>query len=344
MAMMKAMAMMELGRIEPVERPAPEPEADQVLVKVKCVGICGSDVHYFHDGRIRNNIVKPPFILGHECAGEVAEVGSAVTRFKVGDRVALEPGVPCGECSFCRDGRYNLCPHVIFFATPPVDGVLKEYVVHPESMTFHLPEGMDYEQGALIEPLAVGYHAAMQGGARVGKTAAVLGSGCIGLMTMVALKSMGVDTIFATDVIEPRLAIARDLGAKTFNAAGDVVAQVLETTGGVGVDLVFECSGHPGATLQTASLVKRGGKIVLVGMSPVSEMPFDIGQILGKEASVETVFRYRNIYQMAIDAVSAGRAKLSGIVSHRYRFEDTQKACEEAVAKRSEIVKGVIEL
>lgn len=343
MANMKTMEMMAIGKIEPSQRPIPVPKADEVLVKLHCVGICGSDVHYFHDGRIGSYIVEPPFILGHECAGEVTSIGSDVTRFKPGDRVALEPGVPCGKCEFCREGKYNLCPDVIFFATPPVQGVLCEYVAHPESMTFHLPDNMDYEQGALIEPLAVGFHAAMQGGARAGKTAAVLGSGCIGLMTVIALQAMGISRIFITDMIEPRLDVARALGATPINAGKqDAVQVILDATAGAGVDIVVECAGHPSSILQTASIVKRGGVVVLVGMSPDSEMRYDIGQLMNKEASIQTVFRYRNIYQMAIDAVSSGSAKIDTMVSHRYSFTDSQKAFEEAVAKRSEIVKGVI--
>jgi L-iditol 2-dehydrogenase len=340
---MKTMEMTALGRIEPGSAEIPAIGEKDLLVRIKCVGICGSDVHYFHDGRIADYVVEPPFMLGHECAGVVEKVGAGVTRFRPGDRVALEPGIPCGECEFCREGKYNLCPDVIFFATPPVQGCLCEYVAFPESMAFALPDSLSFEEGALLEPLAVGFHAALQGGARVGQTAAVLGSGCIGLTTLLALKSMGVSTVFVTDVLANRLETAKALGGIPVNAREtDPVAAILEAIGGQGVDLVLEASGSERATLQTAELVKRGGTVVLIGMAAQGVMPYNIGLLMGKEATIKTVFRYRNIYPLAIDAVASGVAPVGRLVSHRYGFDESQKAFEEAVEKKAEIVKGVI--
>lgn len=342
---MKAMVMTDIGRIEPGRLPVPSPGPGEALIRVKSVGICGSDVHYFHDGGIGDCKVEPPFLLGHECAGEVVALGEGVQGLCVGDRVALEPGIPCGKCEMCMTGRYNLCPDVVFFATPPVQGVLCEYVAHPASLCFKLPDTLDFEEGALIEPLAVGFHAGLLGGARVGKSAAVLGSGCIGLVTLLAIRAMGVTEIYMSDVLDNRLAVAEKLGAVTVNAAKeDAVQAILEKTQGRGVDLVFEAAGNPASILQTASLVARGGTIVLIGLSAEGVLPFDLGKIMNKEAEVKTVFRYRNVYPLAIEAVRSGRVDVKSLVTHRYAFEDSQRAFSEAVTEKARIVKGVIQL
>lgn len=181
---MKVAVMNGIGKMGYTTRPIPTPKEDEVLVKLEYVGICGSDMHYYETGAIGNYVVKPPFVLGHEPGGTVVEVGSAVKHLKVGDRVALEPGKTCGHCKFCREGKYNLCPDVVFFATPPVDGVFQEYVAHEANLCFKLPDNVSTMEGALIEPLAVGFHAANQGGAHAGQTAVVMGAGCIGLVSI----------------------------------------------------------------------------------------------------------------------------------------------------------------
>ena len=189
--MMKVAIMTDIGKMDYVERPIPVPKDDEVLVKLEYVGICGSDMHYYESGAIGDFVVKPPFVLGHEPGGVVVEVGKDVHTLKVGDRVALEPGKTCGHCEFCREGKYNLCPDVQFFATPPVDGVFQEYVAHEAGLCFKLPDNVSTMEGALIEPLAVGFHAANQGGAHIGQTAVVTGAGGIGLVCMMALKRGG---------------------------------------------------------------------------------------------------------------------------------------------------------
>ena len=206
---MKTAVMHDIGKISIEERDIPQVKDDEVLVKLEYVGICGSDLRYYESGAIGDFIVKPPFVLGHEPGGTVVEVGKDVKHLKVGDRVALEPGKTCGHCEFCKTGRYNLCPDVVFFATPPVDGVFQEYVAHEADLCFKLPDNVSTMEGALIEPLAVGFHAAMQGGARAGQTAVVMGAGCIGLVTMMALKAMGVSRVYVVDVLEKRLEKAR---------------------------------------------------------------------------------------------------------------------------------------
>ena len=210
---MKVAVMEGIGKMGYVERPIPEVKPDEVLVKIEYVGICGSDMHYYETGAIGDYVVEPPFVLGHEPGGIVVEVGSNVTHLKVGDRVALEPGKTCGQCEFCKTGRYNLCPDVIFFATPPVDGVFQEYVAHEAALCFKLPENVSTLEGALIEPMAVGFHAANQGNAHAGQTAVVMGAGCIGLVSMMALKAEGVSKVYVVDVMQKRLDKALELGA-----------------------------------------------------------------------------------------------------------------------------------
>lgn len=341
---MKAAVMTEVGKIEMQERPVPAPKEDEVLVKVEYVGICGSDIHYYEHGRIGNFVVEKPIILGHECAGTITEVGSAVKNLKIGDRVALEPGVPCGKCEFCMTGRYNLCPDVVFMATPPYDGAFVEYIAHPANMAFLLPDNMSTMEGALVEPLAVGFHAAQQSGASVGQTAVVLGAGCIGLVTMLSLHSMGVKTVYVADVIEKRLEKAKELGATAvFNSKEqDVCKEIEKLTGGKGVDLVFETAGNAITTQMTSFLVKKGGTITLVGMSPNPEINYNFGNILDKEATIKSVFRYRNIYPKAIQAIAAGDIPIKDIVSDIFPFEETEKAIQYNINNKANVTKAVI--
>ena len=209
---MKVAVMNGVGKMGYTERPIPQPKDNEVLVKLEYVGICGSDLHFYEAGAIGGHVVKPPFVLGHEPGGTVVEVGRDVKHLKAGDRVALEPGKTCGHCEFCKSGRYNLCPDVIFFATPPVDGVFQEYVAHEADLCFKLPDNVSTLEGALIEPLAVGFHAANQGGAELGQTAVVMGAGCIGLVSMMALRAKGVSKVYVVDIMPKRLEKAMELG------------------------------------------------------------------------------------------------------------------------------------
>ncbi len=321
-----------------------QPKSGEVQVKIKCTGICGSDMHYLEHGRIGDFVVEYPFVLGHESAGEVTAVGEGVTNLKIGDRVALEPGYTCGVCEFCKSGRYNLCPDVVFFATPPYDGTLKEYVSHPAHMCFKLPENVSFIEGALIEPLAVGFHAAKQANAQAGQTAMVVGCGCIGLVTMMALRSMGVSKIYMSDVIDVRIKKAVNMGADAvFNPAiQNVDAELKKVTEGKGVDIVIETAGNQKAQSQCVDLIKTGGTIVYVGMAAESITPIDINQIINKEATIKTVFRYKNLYPVAIAAVENG-LPLKDIVSNSFSFNDVDKAFDYNISNKSDVTKVVIE-
>ena len=343
---MKVAVMLGIGKMGFEERDIPQPKDDEVLVKLEYVGICGSDLHYYESGAIGDYVVKPPFVLGHEPGGTVVEVGKNVTHLKVRDRVALEPGKTCGHCEFCKTGRYNLCPDVVFFATPPVDGVFQEYVAHEAGLCFKLPDNVSTMEGALIEPLAVGFHAARQGGAQAGQVAVVTGAGCIGLVSMMALKAMGVSKVYSVDVMDKRLDKALELGADGVinGSREDAVKKVMELTGGMGCDLVIETAGTEITTRQAVQMTKKGATIVLVGYSKTGEIKMPISLALDKELTFKTVFRYRHIYPMAIDAVASGRVNLKGIVTNEFALDDIQEAMDESVNNKADIVKAVVKI
>lgn len=343
---MKVAVMNGIGQMGYTERPIPTPKDNEVLVKLEYVGICGSDLHYYETGAIGSYVVEPPFVLGHEPGGIVVEVGKDVKHLKVGDKVALEPGKTCGQCEFCKTGRYNLCPDVIFFATPPVDGVFQEYVAHEAGLCFKLPENVSTMEGALIEPLAVGFHAANLGDAHIGQTAVVFGAGCIGLVSMMALKAKGVSRVYVVDIMAKRLEKALELGADGVinGAERDAVEAVLELTGGAGCDLVVETAGTQITTRQAIHMAKKGSTIVLVGYSKSGEMTLPMSLSLDKELTFKTVFRYRHVYPMAIDAVAAGKINLKGIVTDVFELDDIQNAMDRSVADKANIVKAVVKI
>ena len=343
---MKVAVMNGIGKMGFEERSIPVPKEDEVLVKLEYVGICGSDLHYYENGRIGDYIVKPPFVLGHEPGGTVVEVGKNVKSLKVGDRVALEPGKTCGHCEFCKTGRYNLCPDVIFFATPPVDGVFQEYVAHEADLCFKLPDNVSTMEGALIEPLAVGFHAAQQGGAHMGQVAVVTGSGCIGLVSMMALKALGVTDVYVVDIMQKRLDKALELGATgVINGKDkDAVAELKALTDGRGCDLVIETSGSEICANQGLEMLVKDGNLVQVGYSASGTMNLNTSMICDKELTIRSVFRYRHIYPLAIKAVSEGKVNLKGIVTDIFDLDDVQNAMDSSVRNKADIVKAVVRI
>jgi L-iditol 2-dehydrogenase len=342
----RAAFMTELNKMEIREIDVPTPKYREVLVKLEYVGICGSDVHYFHDGRCGDFIVEGDFMLGHECAGTVIALGEGIQSLKIGDKVALEPGIPCGQCEFCKTGRYNLCPDVQFLATPPVQGCYENYIAFPENMCFKLPNNISTKEGALVEPLSVGMHAAAQGSITLGDQVVILGSGCIGLCTLLACKAHGATDITVVDVINKRLDYALKLGAtRVLNAKNDDAIEFInKLTNSAGVEKVFETAGSPITIAQTPYMVKNGGTIILVGLSADPEVKFNFGKIMAKEAKIESVFRYRNIYPKAISAIAKGIIDVSGIVTDEFEFDDIQKAFECAINDKENVVKVVIKI
>ncbi len=254
--------------IEIVERDMPKVGPKDVLIKMMAVGVCGSDVHYYAHGRVGEFVVEKPIVLGHECAGMVAQVGDEVTDFKVGDRVAIEPGEPCRECEYCKSGQYNLCPHMEFMATPPYDGAFCEYVSHPADFLYHLPDSVTYEQATLVEPFSVGLQACKRADIKPGSTVVIMGMGPVGLMAVVAAKAYGATNIIVSDLEDNRLEAAKRLGATTaINIKNeDVVERIKELTDGQGVNYAIETAGNPIALRSALNSLKDGGTLAIVGL------------------------------------------------------------------------------
>ena len=340
----KTFYMTELEKLEVGEAPMPKLGPDDVMIKVQSVGVCGSDLHYYQKGSIGDFVVKYPFILGHEAAGVVSEVGGNVTTLKVGDRVCMEPGVPCMKCEECLTGHYNLCKHVRFWATPPYDGVLSEYVSHPAAFTFKIPDNMSFTEGALVEPLAIGLHACNQGGVKLGHTVAIVGAGCIGLVTLLAAKAYGATRIIVGDVLDKRLAKARELGAITVNTKEeDFAAKVMALTDGRGADVCIDCAGFSVTVDSCLSSARPAGTVIIVGLGQDRVDGFNTSIMSTKELTVKSIFRYRNLYPTAINAIADGRIDVEAIVSHRFRFDDTIDAFATCSRDIRNVVKGVIE-
>ncbi|MDR1519669.1 MAG: NAD(P)-dependent alcohol dehydrogenase [Planctomycetota bacterium] len=348
---MLAALMVGPGEIRMVERDIPVPGPGQALIRLEYVGVCGSDLHILEKdwgGRI-----TAPHILGHECAGVVAGLGPGVAELAVGDRVALEPGKTCGKCEFCKTGRYNLCREVKFLAapntpgSPQVDGAFREYLAHDADLCFKLPDNLSTLEGALIEPLAVGFHAANQGGARPGQTAVVAGAGCIGLVSMLALRICGVARVIVLDVMDNRLAKAAELGADAAINSRDPAAaarRILELTGGRGADLAIDTSGVSAAVEQVVRALKKGANLVLVGYSPDGSLTIPLREVINNEITLKSVFRYRNIYPMAIQSAAAGLVDLKRIVTNVYPLSEAPRAMEEGLKNKAGIVKSVLKM
>lgn len=336
------------NHIEIKDADIPTIGTDDVLIKIKHVTICGSDAHLFEDPTYGGMIVPPilPIILGHECGGIIEDVGSNVKHLKRGDKVAVEPGSGCGKCNYCLEGRYNLCREMDFMAAPPFHrGALSRYVSHPASMVFKLPDNMDTIEGALIEPLSVGMHAASRSGAKLSMSAVVLGAGCIGLMTIASLHAMGVSPIIVSDLFDLRLHNASGMGADTIINAktSNVYDELMKLTDGKGADLVFETAGSNITAAMTIDLVTPGGKIVMVG-NVYGKTPFSFIEANNKEVDIISVFRYVNIYPMAINAISSGKIQVKQMISRVFPFEKVQEAFECAINEKDTVVKVLIEL
>lgn len=335
--------LLEVGKIAVFPCDMPEIKPDEVLVKMEYCGICGSDVAYFRYGGIGRRKVTFPYVLGHECTGEVQAIGSEVTNVAVGDKIVMEPGLGCGHCEYCMTGRYNLCEDMKFMATPPYNGAFKRYMAYPARGCFKLPEKVSTLEGAMIEPLAVGIHAARRGEVDNSKIVLITGSGCIGLMTLMACKARNAQKIIVTDVFDNRLEKARELGADyTINAKDeDVVARVRELTNGNGADIVFETAGRPETISQNVFNVRRGGVIVQVGTT-ATPVPYQFNELGKIEADIRSVFRYRNIFPLAVKLLEKGDIDLKAVGPNIFDFKDVAEAFDTAINKGNEVVKCIL--
>eukprot|EP01094_Clydonella_sp_ATCC50884_P022424 TRINITY_DN5137_c0_g1_i1.p1 TRINITY_DN5137_c0_g1~~TRINITY_DN5137_c0_g1_i1.p1 ORF type:complete len:348 (-),score=96.40 TRINITY_DN5137_c0_g1_i1:196-1239(-) len=330
-------------RLENVDLPILK--ENDVLVRVRSVGICGSDVHYWKHGRIGDFVVNAPMVLGHESAGEVVAVGASVRGLAAGDRVALEPGVPCRVCTHCKSGRYNLCAEVRFLATPPVHGSMANFVAHPADFCFKLPDHVSFDEGAMLEPLSVGLHAAQRGGVSLGHTVLIVGAGPIGLMCMIAAKACGATRVLMSDLKSSRLAVARQLGAHDTFCVGE--APTLEEAIASGAvprpDVTFECSGAQRAIATAIKATASGGVVVLVGLG-AAEVTIPIIDAATREVDLRGIFRYANTYPKALALVSSGVVDVKPVVTHRFPLEEMLQAFEIAHSASDGAIKVAVTL
>jgi L-iditol 2-dehydrogenase len=293
-----------------------------VLVEIAAVGVCGSDVHYYEHGRIGSFVVREPMVLGHESSGRVVALGPGAAKHAVGDRVALEPGVPCGNCRECRAGRYNLCRDVRFFATPPIDGAFANYVTIHEDFAFALPESVSDDAGALMEPLSVAVWACQKASVSAGDRVLVTGAGPIGLLTVQTARAFGATEITVTDVNSHRLALAERTGATRAINVGDASLEDSDMQ----ADALIECSGHPASLKAGIAALRPAGTAVLVGMGPEEEGVVPLSLIQNRELWLTGTFRYANTYPTAIALAASGRVDLEAIITGHYGLDETDSA------------------
>ena len=319
---------------------------DDVKIAIKACGICGSDVHYYTEGKIGGFIVNDPMILGHEASGIVLETGANVNNLKAGDRVCMEPGIPNFKSTETLKGMYNLDPEVRFWATPPIHGCLRETVVHPASLTFRLPDNISYHEGALVEPVAIGMWAAKKARISPGDTALVIGGGTIGVVTALAAESSGCSKVYIADIKKGKLEfIKQHYGDKleTIDLNRIDITNYFSERGIKGVDLVFEASGSTKAYEKICSYLVPGGKMVLVGI-PLEPAPLDVAAMQAKELSIETIFRYVNIYPLVINMLGSGKMNVKPLITKTYLFADSIKAFEYAATLPEKDIKIMIDL
>ncbi|SCW43638.1 L-iditol 2-dehydrogenase [Paenibacillus tianmuensis] len=345
MSTMNAAVLTRPKQIEMKQTGIPTPKDNEVLIRIRAVGLCGSDVHYYEHGKIGRYVVEKPIILGHEASGEIVKLGAqAPAHLKVGQRVAIEPGATCGACEYCTTDRYNLCPHVEFLATPPYDGAFSEYVAMRADLVFPIPEDMSYETAALVEPFSVGLHAVRRGGLQANETVVIMGMGPIGLLTVANAKLAGAKTIIGVDLEQNRLDVALKMGAThTVNLRSENLAdKVNEITDHQGVDVAFETAGNPKAVQGAVASVKRGGRVVVVGMSPEDEVPVNMSIIVDSEIDLRGVFRYHDTYLAAIDILSKKIVDIEQIITGKYTLGETAAAFEQAINDKTNTLKIMV--
>lgn len=334
----------DLEKIELQEVPIPSPSAFEVLIKVEAVGICGSDVSYYSKGSTGVGKVQFPHILGHECSGVVVQTGEG-SKFKIGARVVVEPGVPCCICNHCLTGHYNRCENISFMSSARKlkysDGAFAEYIVRPEQFVYLIPENISFEQGALIEPLSVAFHAIERSGIKTGQKVAILGCGPIASCVLLVLRSMGIGDIIMTDIVENRLKRVKQLGASSVYNTKDTSPkdiQMLESD----VDVVFDTTCNEQAINGSLTWLKKGGALTLIGVFS-STKNIDLQTLFIKEQSIITSFRYVNTYPSCISLIANGFVDPSLIVSHHYPIHKIAEAFEMAVNHKDEVMKIIID-
>ena len=342
---MKAMALTGIRKMGLIDRPRPAVRKDaDVLLKMAMVGVCGSDIHYYLDGRIGSQVVQYPFTVGHECAGVVAKVGKAVRNLEVGQQVVVEPAMACHRCDRCREGRQNTCRKLRFLGCPgQAEGCMAEYIVMPQECC--LPaDRLTLEQCVLCEPFAIGLYAVKRSGISVGKTAAILGAGPIGLSCMAAAQRIGITDISLTEPVAGRAEIALRAGAKWVgNPKKTAVVEGILGQEPAGVDVVFECVGKQETVDQAIEMLKPGGRLMMIGIPRKDRISFRIDLARRKEISLFNVRRQNHCTERAIELLAGGKVNIDYMVTHHFRMEESRKAFEMVAGYKDGVVKAMIE-
>jgi len=315
----------------------PKPESGQVLVRIAANGICGSDVHFYQDGRLGNFVVTTPYIPGHEASGTIVACGQNANRFSEGQRVVIEPGIACGQCTNCKIGRYNLCPNVVFLSAPPIDGTFCDYLCINENYVFPIPDSLSFAHAALAEPLAVAIHSINRARMRPGDTGVIIGAGPIGLLTLQAFKAAGGGRVICVDLLEKRLEMATKLGA------GEVMTpnqcKPLQNIG----DVIFETAGSKAATAELFRLAKHGGRVIQVGWPDGNNVELDVAALMDKELDYIGVNRYANVFETAVTWLSDKRIDAESLITQRYMFDKAPDAFKWAHEHPHETIKVIVE-
>lgn len=317
---MRAAVLHGPGKLSIEKRPVPAPGPGEVLVRVEAVGTCGSDVHYYRDGRIGDFVVRAPLVLGHEAAGTVVACGPGTDERRMGRRVSIEPGTPCGSCGECRPGRYNLCPDMRFLATPPVDGAFCEYLVVREGLAHEVPDTLTIEEAALLEPLSVAVWACRKARVAPGDRVLITGAGPIGLVAAQTARAFGAREVLVTDVLPHRLELARAAGATALDVSRTPLSEAEFTP-----TVLLECSGVPAVSGEAIRTVGRAGRVVLIGMGG-SEAPLPVSRVQNYELELTGTFRYAHTWPTAMSLVESGRVRLDSLVSHGYGLAEAESA------------------
>ncbi len=343
---MKAMMLTGIRQMEMKEVSTPAILNDRdVLIKMKTLGVCGSDIHYYVSGKIGSQVVDYPFTVGHEGAGEVEAVGKGVSTVLPGDRIAIEPAMPCWECDQCLEGRPHTCRNLRFLGCPgQAEGSLSEYIVMPESSCFKIEDKMSYDEAAISEPLAIGLYAVKQSipmkGARVG----ILGFGPIGMSVLLPALAMGASEVYVSDKIDERLRIAEKSGASlTANPDREDVVEKISGKAPELLDVVFECCGQQDAIDNAVDLLKPGGKLMVIGIPEFDRwsIPVDISR--HKELCIQNVRRQNEAVQPALDMMASGEISVAAMATHRFSFENSKEAFDLVAAYGDGVMKAMID-
>mgnify|MGYP006074951387 CR=1 FL=1 len=343
---MDAFLLREAKVLEPARLAIPRPSAGQALIRVRRAGICGSDIHYFIHGKAGRFVPNRPFVLGHEFAGEVIEVGSDVSTGLMGTRVAVDPSIPCETCNFCKSGRYNLCLSMRFFGSascdPHLDGGFSQFVVVPAANCHVLDDRVSWGEAALVEPLSVVLHALNRSGGVAGKSVLITGGGSIGQLLAIAARAFGAAVVVLSDPVDFARSQALKLGADHAldPDAPNFEESAMDQSYG-GFDLLFEASGATSALTHGIPLLRRGASLIQVGTLP-AQVTFPFNDIMARELTVVGSFRFANVFDTALRLMTSGRIKAINTISAVYPLSDLPMAMDRAVAKK-DVIKVQIE-